>query len=125
MRSIHRQNGMTAIGWLLVILFVIMVAMVVMKLIPVYLEGFNVGSVISGLEGDPTLNGKTATEIRKVIMRRFDVNMITSVDSSDIYIARQGSQYVVEVEYEVRKNLVGNLDVVVSFSRKATLPAVQ
>ena len=116
---------MTAIGWLLVILFVIMVAMVVMKLIPVYLEGFNVGSVISGLEGDPTLNGKTATEIRKVIMRRFDVNMITSVDSSDIYIARQGNQYVVEVEYEVRKNLVGNLDVVVSFSRKASLPAVQ
>ena len=125
MRSIKRQEGMTAIGWLLVILLVFVIAMFVMKLIPIYLEGFNVGSVINGLEDDPTLSGKNAAEIRKVILRRFDVNMVTSVDSSDIYIARQGGQYVIEVEYEVRKNLIGNLDIVASFHKEASLPVLR
>lgn len=120
-----RQRGMTAIGWVLLIALILAMALVALKLVPIYLTGMSVSSAVSSLEDDSASVGKTPREIRRTLMKRLDINMIDEVTAEDIVIARTGNAIEVEVEYEQREHIVGNLDVVVSFHSSARIPVGQ
>jgi len=44
------------------------------------------------------------------------------VTSDDIYVERNGDSMTIGLDYEVRRNLLGNLDVVVSFEKSIEVP---
>ena len=122
MKTCKSQRGMTGIGWLLVIIMIVAAALFLMKIIPIYIEGYNVGSAVSGLENDPELRGAPPAKIVNTLKKRLDINMATSVTREDIYVSRDKDHVLVEVEYEVSESVVGNLDIVVSFHKEAKLP---
>ncbi len=122
MRHVRTQAGMTAIGWLLVIVLAVSAALFLMKLIPIYLEGFNVGSVVSGVASDPEMRGVPPGKVVRTILKRLDINMATSVTKDDIYITREKDHILIEVDYEVREPVVGNLDIIVTFNKQGQLP---
>ena len=122
MKTCESQRGMTAIGWLFVIVMIVAAALFLMKLIPIYIEGFNVGSVVSGMENDPEMRGVPPGKIVSTLMKRLDINMVDAVTRDDVYVTREQDQMLLEVEYEVRERLVGNLDIVVSFHKEARFP---
>ena len=107
---------MTAIGWLLVIALVVCAALLAMKIVPIYLDGFSVGSVVRDLGDDPEMGSLPISEIKKRLLKRLSINMVSVVDGEDIYITPAQGGYQVELEYEVRENIVGNLDIVVDFN---------
>jgi len=123
MKSIHRQRGMTPVGWVLVFLLIAFFALVALRLIPIYLESFSVGSVISDLKDEPGISAKTTREITTLINKRFDINSITNVGTGDIYVEKSGGTMTISAEYEVRKPMLGNVDIVVSFNKSVEVPA--
>ena len=123
MKSIHRQRGMTPVGWVLVFLLIAFFALVALRLIPIYLESFSVGSVISDLKDEPGISDKTTREITTLINKRFDINSITNVGTDDIYVEKSGGTMTISAEYEVRKPMLGNVDIVVSFNKSVEVPA--
>lgn len=125
MRFAARQKGMTAIGWMLLIALILALALLAMKLAPIYIDGMSVSSAVSSLEEDAASFGKTPREIRRTLMKRLDINMVDQVTAEDIVITRTGNSVEVEVEYEQREHIVGNLDVVVTFSSSARIPLGQ
>ena len=123
MKSIHRQHGMTPIGWVLVLLLIAFFALIALKLVPIYLESFSVGSVISDMKNEPGIGGMAPRQITSIIEKRLDVNMIGSVSAGDIYVETFGGTMTITADYEVRKNMLGNVDVVVSFNKSVEVPA--
>lgn len=123
MKTYQSQRGMTAIGWVLVLMMIGVVTMIVLKLVPIYLDGFNATSVVEGLKTERGIGAKTPSEIQKLILRRMDVNMVDGVTKDDIYISRGKGQVTIEVEYEIRERMFGNLDVVVSFNKSVSVPS--
>ena len=121
MKHLNHQKGMTAIGWMLVIIMFGLVALLAMKVIPVYLEGYSVGSVVRELGNDAELRSLPAGQIRQRLMKRFSVNMVSTVSADDVYISPTQGGYEVEVDYEVREKVVGNLDIVVAFNFKSDI----
>ncbi len=117
MKSIHHQRGMTPIGWILVFLLIAFFALIALKLTPIYLESFSVGSVISDLKDEPGIGAMTSREISALIAKRFDVNNVTSVGVDDIYVEKFGGSMTISAEYEVREPMLGNVDIVVSFNK--------
>ena len=122
MKRVRTQAGMTAIGWLLVILLVISAALFLMKLVPIYIEGFNVGSVVSNVASDPQMRGAPPGKIVKTVLKRLDINMAMSVTRDDVYVTREKDYILIEIDYEVRKPVIGNLDIVVSFNKQGRIP---
>lgn len=120
MYSIQKQKGMTAIGWILIFLLIAMTALFILKLVPIYIDGYSVKQTVEALKNEHNIGSKTPLEIKRMIMKRLDINMVTAVTSDDIYIDRGKGNMTIEVEYEVREKLVGNLDIVVVFN-----PSVQ
>ena len=123
MKSIHRQRGMTPIGWVLVFLLIAFFALIALTLVPIYLKSFSVGSVISDLKNEPGISAMTSREITSIVMKRLDVNMVTDVGADDIYVEKVGDTMTISADYEVRKSMLGNVDIVVSFDKSVEVPA--
>ena len=111
------QRGMTYLGMLILMIVIAFCAIVVIKVMPVYLEHFKVESSLKSLAQDS--KGDMAqlppAEIRKLLMRRLEVNDVSHVKKEDITISREGKKTMVDVSYEARVTLFFNLDLVARF----------
>ena len=119
MKSYKKQRGMTmvtiAAGLALLAFFV----MIAITLVPVYLENFSVSSHVSRLGKDSRSKEMTKEEIRKTLLKRFGIDDVKNVERQDIIISDIPGGYNIEVDYEVRKSFLGNIDVVVYFTETA------
>ena len=116
-----KQKGMTAVGWVFVLGLIAMVTLFALRLIPVYLDSLDVNSVLSSIEEDHNRKEMTPNEVTEKILKRLDINMVDGVTKDDIYIERTGKSLLVEIDYEVRKSLMGNVDIIVYFNKSVTL----
>jgi hypothetical protein len=123
MKSIHRQRGMTPIGWILVFLLIAFFVLIALKLVPIYLDSFTVGSVLSDLKKEPGIATMSPREVEATIRKRLDINMVKGLSADDIYIEKVGDTLNINAEYEVRENLLGNVDLVVSFDKSVEVSA--
>lgn len=121
----QKQTGMTGIAWLGVIALIVMFVLLTLKLLPIYLDSFDVGSVLSDIKNEPNIANMTPRMITRTIMKRLDINMVTDVSKDDIYFDRAGKKRTVEIDYEVRKNLMGNIDLVVHFHKIVTISVAE
>jgi hypothetical protein len=116
-RSVTRQQqtGLTMISWMLVFVFIGVIAMTVIRLFPVYLEHMGVKSSLNSLLSDQSLRGAGPSELRNALMRRIDVNDVDRVKSEDITIQRDGNVYRVNIAYEVVVPFIQNVSFLVTF----------
>jgi len=119
----NQQRGMTGIGWLLSISILVMVLMIAIKLIPAYIDQFNVSSVLSSLKSEPGIGNMTGGEVTATILKRLDINMVKDVTPEDIYISQEGNSRIIEIEYQVQRNVFGNVDVLIRFNNRIEVPA--
>ncbi|MCU7810462.1 MAG: DUF4845 domain-containing protein [Candidatus Thiodiazotropha sp. (ex Notomyrtea botanica)] len=115
MRSRQKQQGLTFISWLVVLIVVGFMVMVGLKITPVYLEHFTIRKSLESLKDEPLLSRKPVREIRKILFRRFDMNSIYDLTKDEVIIKRKGGITEVTVKYEERRNVVGNLSLVMTF----------
>lgn len=122
MKNIKAQNGMTGIAWMLVIFLIGFFSYVILLLFPIYLENYNVKSVIGDLaDGNEEIT--SASKLRETILKRLDINMVTSVPTSAISISRDANVFLVDIEYEIKEPFVGNIDLFITFKSLVEVPA--
>jgi len=124
MQSKNKQKGLTGISIMVIIAIVAFMAVAFLKIAPVYFDAFKVGDVISGLKEERGLGEKTSNEIRTLILKRLDVNMVSDVKKEHIFIEKIKNEVFVDIEYEVRKTMFGNLDVIITFKKSVEAPAI-
>lgn len=122
MRSIQQQRGMTAIGWLFVVAMIVFIFFIAIRLMPAYIDHFNVSSVLSSLEKEPGVANMSAGEVTTTLMKRLDINMVRDVQADDIYITQAGNLRTIEIDYEVQRKLFANIDVLIRFNNKIEVP---
>jgi len=123
MRNPQTQKGMTAIGWLLTIMVVAIFALAGLKLIPVYIDLYMISDSMDTLVTDVSAHNKPPSEIRKLLLKRLDINSIYAIKADDIDITRSTNGYTVEIDYEPRISLAGNLYFVVVFDKSVEVPS--
>ena len=117
MKSIHHQRGMTPIGWILVLLLIAFFTLIALKLVPIYLDSFTIGSVISDMRKEPGIAAKTPREVIVLIQKRLDINMVDGVTADDFFVEKRGDTMTISAEYEIREKMLGNVDVIISFNK--------
>jgi hypothetical protein len=110
------QSGMTGLGWLTVIALVLFFALLIVKLVPTYLENYSIKVVLHSLEEEPLITQKSLKQVRELINKRLTINGVYDMDKSSIKIKKESGVLSVDIAYEVRKHMFGNIDVVMSFS---------
>ena len=121
MQTVKKQQGMTAISMLLLLIVAGFLGMLVLKLGPIYMENFKVKTVLSNLESQSDLTSLTTRNLRGAIHKRLYVNEVRRLEDKAIKIKRLVNGYRIDVDYEVRENILANVDAVVSFQEQAEI----
>jgi hypothetical protein len=120
MRKLQTQAGLTAIGFILILIPVGFLIYAVLKVAPVYIEAFSVGDALQSLKKEPDIRERTQNDIYTLIQKRLEVNNIRSIKKEDVKIVKTVNDITVKVEYEARVPLIANIDLMMSF-HKSTL----
>lgn len=117
------QGGMTLLGFVMVLAVVGCFAYVAMKLFPMYQEFYAVKSAMKSLAKEPGVGQMTPAQVQELFFKRLDINYSESVKPKDVKLTRTDRGYQMSVNYEVRREMAGNLDVVGRFNAEEALTA--
>jgi hypothetical protein len=118
---VRKQGGLTLIGFIIVLAITIFVAFIGMKIVPIYMEYYSVVSAMNGVASERGSANLSPYDIRVRVLNRLYVSYSAeNVKEQHIKIFR-GNGVNLRIAYEVRKPVIGNLDVVAKFDRSVRL----
>lgn len=111
----RNQSGMTLLGFIIVLAVVGVFVYMGMKLIPMYTEYYGVKRALTSLAAEPGIADRDPAKIEDLFFRRLYVSYADNVKHEHVKIQRKDAGYEILVNYEVRRPLIANLDVVGHF----------
>ena len=120
MKQLSRQRGITLLGLIMVLFLIGFAAFIGMKLLPVYQEYFSVVQGMKSVAAQPGVARRQAPEIKEMLMKRFYISYVESVKRQHIKVLRKNS-LTLQIQYEVRRPLLGNIDFVAKFDKTVDL----
>lgn len=118
---VSKPRGMTLMSFMIVLVVVGFFALVVMKLFPMYSEYFSLKGVMNEYAAQPNSASAGPQQMWNELERRFDIAYVDSVKREHVKVSRTGGVSSLNIAYEVRVPLFGNLDVVGKFDNTVTL----
>ena len=118
---VRKQEGMSLVGFLIVLSLVVFVAYLGMRIVPIYLEFYSVQSAMNGLAKEPGSARFSPFDIKSSMSNRLNINFADgNLEPEDIKVVRNNGVWL-QVRYEVRKPIMGNLDVIATFDERVML----
>jgi hypothetical protein len=111
----HRQRGLGLWGWIFVLSVIGFVAMVTLKLTPIYLAELSIQRVVSNTAKDPGNGSLPLPELRKAMRTRWDVEGITTLRVEDVKLVKHGPGRALSYDYKAEADLFYNISLVVHF----------
>ncbi len=120
-RAQSRQAGITALGFILLALFIGLFAFASIRLTPVYLNYMKVAGVLEGVFKEFDSQNPSRSAIVTSIRRRFDVESVSIITSRDIKVINEGGGFKVEAVYDHTTPFIGNVSFTVHFDKRVTV----
>jgi hypothetical protein len=119
-RTGRDQRGLTFISWVVLFAVIGFFALIIMKLVPIYIEHNAVRSAMKATADE--LPPASSTRAAHVAMaKRLGVNDVDVVKAEDFQLVKDGPSTYLEVEYEARTGVFGNISIVVTFTESFQL----
>lgn len=118
MKLFHKQKGMS--GWSMLGLAMVFgfIGLLVIKLTPVYVEGYSALDVAKKLEEDMALLRSSHREIDDKFFKRLNINSVRSVTKDNVTIKKTKDHVQFVMDYEVRVPIAYNVDAMVRFKHE-------
>ncbi len=120
MTAMTRQQGLSLVGFIFVLIFILFAVYIGIKLVPIYLNHFSVVSEMKAVAGEPGSANLPPSTLRRNLVTRFQISYVDNVRPEHISVERGNPPQLV-IEYQVEEHLIGNIDVVVKFRRAEAL----
>ncbi|MEN5040356.1 DUF4845 domain-containing protein [Stenotrophomonas sp. TWI1149] len=121
MKNMTSQRGITLISFLVVLIVVAFGLYIGMKLFPMYQEYYAVRSAMKSLAKEPGVGNMEPRRIQDMFFKRLYINYSENVKPADVKFDRIDGGWNMKVYYEVRREMIGNLDVVGKFDSNQEL----
>lgn len=110
----HTQKGMGVIGLLFTLGMIAIVALLVLRLTPVYIEYFTVKKALAAVAKS---GAATPVEVKKAFEKQADVDNIDVIRASDIAISGNTLSFA----YDKQVHLFANISLLVEFEGSSTV----
>ncbi|WP_456404297.1 DUF4845 domain-containing protein [Thiolapillus sp.] len=112
------QQGISITTWIFLIAVTLFFVLLGVKMVPSYLEYHSMSTVLESIKDDPEYRQAPPKQLRKIFMRRIDINGIYDFDPKSLKIDRSKGKTSMVLDYEIRKPVAGNVEVVMSFHKE-------
>ena len=117
-----KQQGLTLISWVVVLVFLLFQIVIAMQVIPVYVTDSSVKTLMENMEKDPELQNLPPKKLKQTVIKRLSVNSVYAVQPEDIRVKKGRGENIVIIDYEPRGKLIGNLEFIVHFRHEVRIP---
>jgi len=121
MKNMTSQRGITLTSFLVVLIVVAFFLYIGMKLFPMYQEYYAVRSAMKSLAKEPGVGNMEPRRVQDMFFKRLYINYSENVKPADVKFDRIDGGWNMKVYYEVRREMIGNLDVVGKFDSNQEL----
>ncbi len=116
------QRGITLIGFVVILALVGVLAYLGMKVFPIYEQFFSVRSAMKGVASEPGVSEMDPAKIKDLFFRRLYINYADDdLKPENVKVERKDGGYTMTVDYEVRRSLIADLDIVGKFNKTQAL----
>jgi len=115
MRSLRQQSGMSMLGILILVGLFSFFLMVVIRLLPTYMEGRTVKTAIMDVAAASTASN-SIHEVTKRLDSNFNTNRIEALSVRQVKVYRDKGKIVINANYEKRVPLFEGVDAVLMFN---------
>ena len=113
------QQGLSILGWLMVLAVVAFFASTAVKVMPHYLDYMSLEKIITSVETDKASDVRTVGEFYNHVSKGMQVNNIRDLNMRDaLQVKVENNEFLVHLKYEKREPLIENLDLVVNFDKE-------
>lgn len=119
--KIKQQAGLSTLGLIFVIGVFAFIVITALKVIPIYMEFYQVQTVVKALAKDQTVNLKSKRDIWTAISKRLRVNNIRTLTQKNFEVTREDKVTSVHINYEVRNPYVANMFIGATFEKTIVL----
>jgi Tfp pilus assembly major pilin PilA len=116
-----RQRGMTVIGMLLLLIVIAFVALIAMKVVPMYIQYYTIKSTIESVRKEPQIAQMSPTDIQNAIQKRFDIGYVDNITARDLKIRNENRGRVLDLVYQDERALFYGLSVVLKVNEAIPL----
>lgn len=109
------QQGISMLGFLITLSVVIFFAFCAMKIVPMYIEYYSVKKALASIANDAQAANSSKERIRENFARHMQIDYVSTVKPEMLKIESTEAGYKLVMDYEVRKPMFHNLDVVGKF----------
>lgn len=117
-KTIQKQQGLTPVSTIAVVVIVGFFVLILIKLFPVYKDQWVIRSILAGVEKDSSFATMSRTEVKDTIMRRAGINQVSRFTEKDIYIEKTGGATLISIQVDVLQPVVGNLSLHVAINER-------
>ena len=117
----QRQQGVTAIGFVLIATLVGLVGYGLIRLFPVYMTQLTIRDLMADLKSENDGTGANPTRLMSSIGKRLDVNGVDFPKRQDFVITKTDEGFLVEVDYEDSVPFIGNISLLASFDNSVEI----
>lgn len=119
----NKQKGMSPIVVLFLLSMLGFAVMVIFKVAPAYMDYATIKSTVNNFAVKPESEGVKLNQFVTTINKQLYVNGINDLDFKEAaYVDKSSGKTVVGFKYEVRKPMISNIDVVLSFEYETPVP---
>ena len=114
----RRQDGMTTLGFVILVAFVGLFAFAAIRLTPVYLNYMKVVSIVEGVRDEFDGTGASRADIRRSIGRRFDIESVSEITAKEVKLTTVEAGFEVAAVYSHKSPFIANVSFVVDFDKR-------
>ncbi|MDQ7089840.1 MAG: DUF4845 domain-containing protein [Methylococcales bacterium] len=113
--SPRKQQGLTMTSILMVVIFICGVALLLLKIVPIYMNHGKVQSAIESITTISEVELKSKSQIKALLSKRFRVNSVNSLPKDAVKVFKRGNYVKIVAKYQIVEPLFSNLSVLVEF----------
>ncbi|HMU90714.1 MAG: DUF4845 domain-containing protein [Pseudomonadales bacterium] len=115
MTTLTRQRGASMLAMLYFLTVTGFLLLLAFRLVPLYLDNSFVAAAVKSLEEVPQISQKSPSEVKNLLMTRFQINNIRNVDGKAVKVEEVDGKLVVDVNYDVAVPIIANVEALVHF----------
>ena len=114
-----KQQGLTMMSILMLIIIICGLALLFLKIVPIYMNHGKVKSAIESVVNLKEAEKKTKGQINTLLRKRFSVNSVNELPKDAIKIIKRGNYVKIIAKYDVKENLFANFNILIEFDEFA------
>ena len=104
---LRKQDGMSTIGWILLIGFIIVASIVGMKIIPIYLNDLKIQNALNNMKSDIAAQTKLTNpvKIKQGLLGRFKIQQMPEITPDEITVTQLRDKFTIKITHQYKEHL--------------------